>query len=195
MPSGGNFAMRNVRFVIVALGCTVGLAVSQPATAQVKGTGKFGATIIRWNDATSQPVSGKAAGQYASKPKLGITGLSPTGGSVTTIKLPFQAGPSIDPLKPGFPTGDYVVQVETGQTPTDNANVTAYVVLHMNAIGKCTADANPTVDDPNDPADWCNQPSTPPCAPTITDKCTFSTYQVAGSLGPLGPGAGQPSAS
>jgi hypothetical protein len=190
--------MRNARFVMVALGCGAALAAAQPATAQVKGTGKLGITIIRWDDGANAPVSGKAAGSYATKPKLGVTGMSPTGGAVTTLKLPFQAGATIDPLKPGFPTGDYVLQIETSQTPTGNAtdagSAVSYVVLHMDGLGKCTVDPNPTVDG-DAGTDWCKQAGNPPCAGPITGKCTFTTYQVAGSLAPLAPGSGQPSAS
>lgn len=179
------------RAVLMIAGAAAMMLVS-PAGAQVKGTGKTGITIIRWDDAMNQPVSTKAAGSLQTKPKLGIAGLSPTGGAVTALKLPFQPGATIDPLKPGFPAGDYVLQIETSQTPTGNQDVTSYVTLTMSAAGKCTVHVNPTVD--GTAPDWCGG-SNPPCVPEIVDKCTYSTFQVAGSLEPLSPGTGAPSAS
>ena len=185
--------MRTSIVLAMAIGCVAAVAVS-PARAQVKGTGKLSITIIRWNDVSNLPVSGKAAGSIGTKPKLGVTGLSPTGGSTTSIKLPFQAGPSIDPLKPGFPAGDYVLQIETSSTPTGNQDVTSYVVLTMSALGKCTAQVNPTIDG-DVGTDWCKLSGNPPCAPALADKCTYTTYQVAGSVSGLAPGAGFPSSS
>ena len=185
--------MRTSFVLAMAIGCVAAVAVS-PARAQVKGAGKVGISIIRWDDVGNVPVSGKAAGSIQTKPKLGVTGFSPTGGSTTSVKLPFQAGPTIDPLKPGFPVGDYVLQIETSQTPTGNEDVTSYVVLTMSSLGKCTALAGPTVDG-DAPTDWCGQGGNPPCAPSIADKCTYTTYQVAASLSPLAPLAGVPSSS
>jgi hypothetical protein len=180
--------------MLMAAGAAI-VAIASPAAAQVKGTGKTSLTIIRWNDGTNTPVSGKAAGSISSKPKAGISGLTPTGGSITQVKMPFQPGATIDPLKPGFPAGDYVLQIETSQTPTGNTDISSFVVLTMSALGKCTAIANSTVDNLQDPGAWCTTSGNPPCVPSVTDKCTFTTYQVAGSLSSLAPGAGQPSAS
>jgi hypothetical protein len=183
------------RTLAVLLGATIVVAGALPASAQVvvKGTGKTSVTFIRWNEGTNQPVSTKAAGSIQSKPKVG-TALLPTGGSTTQLKLPFQPGPTIDPLKPGFPTGDYVLQIETSDTPTGDVNTSAFVVLHIDSLGKCTPDANPTIDG-DAPTDWCNQSGNPACVNTIAGKCTFTTYQVSGSLSGLAPGAGQPAAS
>ena len=183
--------MRTSIVLTMVIGCVAAVAVS-PASAQIKGAGKTGITIIRWNEGTNLPVSGKAAGSIGTKPKLGITGLSPTGGNTTSLKLPFQVGPTIDPLKPGFPTGDYVLQIETSMTPTGNQDVTSYVVLTMNALGKCTVQVNPTIDG-DLPTDWCNLPGNPPCALALADKCTYTGYQIAGSISGLAPGAGVPS--
>jgi len=187
--------MRTARvFMLMAAGAAI-VAIAAPASAQVKGTGKTSLTIIRWNEGTNAPVSGKAAGSIASKPKAGIPGLTPTGGAITAIKMPFQPGATIDPLKPGFPAGDYVLQIETSSTATGDHDISSFVRLTMSAAGKCTAHASPTVDNVVNPTAWCTVAGHPPCAPSITDKCTYSTYQVAGSLASLAPGAGQPSAS
>jgi hypothetical protein len=182
------------RTLAVLLGASIVVAGAVPAGAQVvvKGTGKTSVTFIRWNDATNQPVSTKAAGSIQSKPKAG-TSVLPTGGAITTLKLPFQPGPTIDPLKPGFPAGDYVLHIETSATPTGNVDTSAFVVLHIDSAGKCTPDANPTVDG-DSPTDWCNQPGNV-CAPTTPLKCSFSIYQVSGSLSSQAPGAGMPAAS
>ncbi len=181
-------------FIIVAAGVAL-VAMATPASAQVKGAGKTSLTIIRWDEGANQPVSGKAAGSISSKPKAGVPGLSPTGGAITQVKLPFQAGATIDPLKPGFPAGEYVLQIETSTSATGDQNISSFVRLTMSPLGKCTAHASPTVDNVVNPTAWCTVAGHQPCAPSITDKCTYSTYQVAGSLAPLAPGTGQPSAS
>jgi hypothetical protein len=185
----------SIRLRLAVMSGAIVLATAMPSVGQVvvKGTGKSSVTFIRWNEGTNLPVSTKAAGSIANKPKAG-TALLPTGGTTTQLKLPFQPGPTIDPLKPGYPTGDYVLQIETSQTPTGPADTSAFVVIHIDAAGKCTPDANPTIDGLQ-PTDWCHQPGNAACVNTIATKCTFTTYQVSGSLTSQAPGAGMPAAS
>lgn len=180
--------MRKSTMLAMAIGCTAAVAVS-PAHAQVKGAGKTALPIIRWDEVGNAPVSAKTAGAMAVKPKPGVAGVSPTGGSLTTLKLTFQSG-GIDPAKPGFPAGDYVLQEETATTPNGgSSDIKAFITLTISAAGKCTVHTAPTA-----LAGWCGG-ANPPCVTDLVDKCTFSSYQVSGSLSASAPGAGSPSAS
>ena len=179
---------------MVALAGIAAIGVAGDAAAQVKGTGKSSTSIIRWDDVGGAPVATKAAGTLSGKAAASKVGAAPTGGASTALKLVFQPGPAIDPAKPGFPAGDYILQVETSQTPTGNQDISAFIHLTMSAGGKCTAHAAPTVDG-DLLTDWCNLPGNQPCAPDAVDKCTYTSYQVSGSLIALAPGDSMPSAS
>jgi hypothetical protein len=185
--------MRTVGF---ALALVAGLTLGATAHAQsTKGAGKTSLSIIKFPVVNIQQ---KAAGTLASKPAASVALKPPTGGALTSVKLAKDIG---DPLKPGFPAGDYVLDIETsGVGPDGNAdaggNVAAFVTLTVNALFKCTVHPNDSVngDGINDACGTMADPNL--CAPEVAGKCNFTTYQAAGKPNYLlQPGDGQPVAS
>ena len=175
--------MRSRRFtaIIVAGAC---LVLAGQASAQIKGTGKLGISIVKTPGNHLATV--KAAGALSSKPSLAVAGKPPTGGAVFAFKL---AKDVSDPLKPGYPPGEYVAEAETGATPTGNAvndpsAAAFFIAFTIDALGKCTIHVNPEVDPnltPGPPT--CGTGMNPVCAaPAGVGKCSANIYQVAGSL-------------
>ena len=131
-------------------------------------------------------------------------GKPPTGGTTLSLKLAKDTGTGpggcipVDPLKPGFTPGRYVLVMETSSTATgpacDPLGVISFATLTIDAGFKCTIDAADSVDGDGS-GDLCG---TAPnlCAPSATGKCSATTYQIAGIPNyAAAPGDGQPGAS
>jgi hypothetical protein len=173
----------------IALVGAASLALTGAAHAQsTKGTGKVSISIIKWDPTLPDPdgpglhgpggvtnILQKAAGTFAGKPKASIAGLAPTGGTITTLKLAKDIG---DPLKPGFPPGEYVLEVETGASPDGDALIKTFARLTVDALNKCTVHVSPSVK-PGSP--YCGGGGQPLCDDDEVGKCSFSTYQIAGA--------------
>jgi len=181
----------------VSLATAMALAWAGPGHAQsTKGTGKVSISIIKWDATLPDPdgpgpqgvggvpsINQKAAGTFAGKPKASVVGLAPTGGTITTLKLAKDIG---DALKPGFPAGRYVLELETGGTPDGDVAVKTYATFTVDSLFKCTVDVNESV---KTGSSFCGGVGQPICDDNEVGKCTFSTYQIAGAdTGTLGCG-------
>ena len=115
-------------------------------------------------------------------------GKPPTGGTTLSLKLAKDTGTGpggcipVDPLKPGFTPGRYVLVMETSSPATgpacDALGVISFATLTIDAGFKCTIDAADSVDGDGS-GDLCG---TAPnlCAPSATGKCSVTSYQIAG---------------
>lgn len=165
--------MRSVAVgVAVALAAGIGL-VGVAHAQSTKGAGKSSISIIKYPVANIQA---KAAGTMSAKPSASVVGKPPTGGVLSSLKLAKDIG---DPAKPGYPPGQYVLDIETTAAPDadfDDQGVVAFVTLTIDAAGKCTVHAADSVD-----GDGSNDNCDGPCAPDAVGKCNFTVYQAAGN--------------
>ena len=91
------------------------VAVAGTAGAQVKGAGKSSITIVKVPAPGPTTPTPKTAGSVSSKASATVAGKPPTGGGSFALKLAKDVG---DPAKPGFPDGEYVLEIESSGTPT-----------------------------------------------------------------------------
>lgn len=167
------------RVGILAAGVIVAFAAS--AGAQVKGSGKSSLTIVKMPPPPPATATPKTAGSVSSKPSAAIAGKPPTGGGSFALKLAKDIG---DPAKPGFPDGDYVIEIESSGGPgadiIGSPLAAAYFIEMTMTLGKCTIHNHPDFT-PGSPA--CGGMMQPPCgAPEGVGKCSATIWQVAGNL-------------
>ena len=172
--------MRTVRILgVLAIGASV--ALTGAANAQVKGAGKSSITIVKVPAPGPTTPTPKTAGSVASKATASVAGKPPTGGGTFSLKLSKDVG---DPAKPGFPDGNYVLEIESASTATGDLVgdplAAAYFITLTITGGKCTIDNLASVDPGGG---LCGGPMQPVCAaPAGIGKCSATIYQVAGTL-------------
>ncbi|MCW5893007.1 MAG: hypothetical protein KIT14_21030 [bacterium] len=164
---------------ILAAGVLVAFAAS--AGAQVKGAGKSSVTIVKMPAPGPSSPTPKTAGAVSSKPMAAVAGKPPTGGGSFALKL---AKASADPAKPGFPDGEYVVEIEASGTAggdlVGSPLAAAYFIEFTMTGGKCTIHSHPDFS-PGSPS--CGGMAQPPCgAPEGVGKCSATIWQVAGNI-------------
>jgi hypothetical protein len=158
----------------------------------VKGAGKSSITIVAVPAPSASTPTPKTAGSVSSKSAATVAGKPPTGGGSFALKLAKDVG---DPTKPGFPDGEYVLDLESAATPTGDiigSPISAeYFITLTITLGKCTIHDLASVD-PNQ--GMCGGAMQPVCA--LADqagKCSANIYQVAGNaLASAGLVANQP---
>jgi hypothetical protein len=178
--------------IVLGVAVAACVALAGTAGAQVKGAGKSSITIVKVPAPGPTTPTPKTAGSVSSKAAATVAGKPPTGGGSFALKLSKDVG---DPAKPGFPDGEYVLEIESAGTPTGNLVgdpiSAAYFITLTVSLGKCTIHDLASVD-PN--GGMCGGAMQPVCAlPDQAGKCSASIYQVAGNaLATAGLVANQP---
>lgn len=173
--------MRSSRFMgVIVVGACVALAGN--AAAQVKGAGKSSITIVKVPAPNASTPTPKTAGSVSSKAQAAVAGKPPTGGGSFALKLAKEVG---DPAKPGFGTGEYVLEIESASTATgdlvgDPLKAAYFIELSIDAAGKCTIRNHPTF---NPGSGNCGGMAQPACgAAEALGKCSATIWQVAGDI-------------
>ncbi len=166
--------------VLTLFGAAACFALAGTAGAQVKGSGKSSITIVKVPAPSPTTPTPKTAGSVSSKAAATVAGKPPTGGGSFAIKLSKDVG---DPAKPGFPDGNYVLEIESAGSATgnlvDDPLAAAYFITLTVTGGKCTIDNLASVDPGGG---LCGGPMQPVCAaPAGVGKCSATIYQVAGT--------------
>lgn len=180
--------------IILGVAVAACVAVAGTAGAQVKGAGKSSITIVKVPAPGPTTPTPKTAGSVSSKASATVAGKPPTGGGSFALKLSKDVS---DPAKPGFPDGEYVLEIESSGTPTGDVIGSpisaAYFITLTITLGKCTIHDLASVD-PNQAVPSCGGAMQPACAlPDQAGKCSATIYQVAGNaLASAGLVANQP---
>lgn len=178
--------------IILGVAVAACVALAGTAGAQVKGAGKSSITIVKVPAPAQTTPTPKTAGSVSSKASATVAGKPPTGGGTFALKLAKDVG---DPAKPGFPDGEYVLDLESAGTPTGDVIGSpisaAYFITLTITLGKCTIHDLASVDPTQG---QCGGAMQPVCA--LADqagKCSATIYQVAGNaLASAGLVANQP---